>query len=313
MSRRSLSRSTLLGFLVVVSILAVPGMAFAQTELKIGIFADADSLPFLLCEEENLFAAEGAKVQLVRFQSAVERDSAFQAGAVDGVISDILAAILAHQAGFPLAITSLTDGRYGIALSPGSSISSLAELKGKSIAISSNTVIHYMTDRFLKDAGLKSQDAQLVPVPKMPVRLEMLLGGQIAAAGMPEPFLTTARTRGAKVLAATDDYGLGLGVLLFSRKALSSKGGEIKALYRAYWKAASRINASPKSFGSLLTQKLGFSKEAAEAFVFVTYRKPRLPSQADLGNAQEWLREKGLLKSEVQASDIFDASIIQGL
>ena len=57
----------------------------------------------------------------------------------------------------------------------------------------------------------------------MPVRLEMLLAGQTAAAGMPEPFLTTARVRGARLLASTDDYGLGVGVLVFSRKALGFK------------------------------------------------------------------------------------------
>ncbi|TXT46457.1 MAG: nlpa lipoprotein [Spirochaetes bacterium] len=294
-------------------LLALPGLAFSQSPLKVGIFADADSLPLLVCEAENLFAEESIQVQLLRFQSAVERDSAFQSGAVDGVISDILAAILTSQAGFPVAITSLTDGRYGIALSPGSPLSTLADLKGRTIAISSNTVIHYMVELFLKEAGLKNSEMRLVPVPKMPVRLEMLLGGQVSAAGMPEPFLTTARTRGAKVLAATDDYGLGLGVLVFSKKTLASRSGDVAAMYRAYWKAANRINASPKHYISLLAEKLGFSREAAEAFAFVSYKKPRLPSEADLRSAAEWLKGKGLLKADISASELFDPRPIQGL
>jgi NitT/TauT family transport system substrate-binding protein len=313
MHRCSPFRPAFIGLTIFCAVLAFPGITWAQSPLKIGIFADADSLPLLVCEAENLFAEESVQVQLLRFQSAVERDSALQAGAVDGVIADILAAILTRQAGFSVAITSLTDGRYGIAVSPGSPLATLTSLRGKPIAISSNTVIHYMVERFLKEAGLKGSEIQLVPVPKMPVRLEMLLGGQVSAAGMPEPFLTTSRTRGAKVLASTDDYGLGLGVLLFSTKTLASRSGDVAAMYRAYWKAASRINASPKRYTSLLVEKLGFSKEAADAFVFVTYKKPRLPSEADLRNAEDWLKEKGLLKADITAAELFDSRPLQGL
>jgi NitT/TauT family transport system substrate-binding protein len=275
--------------------------------LRLGIFADADSLPFLACESEGSFVSEGISVQLIRFQSAVERDSAFQAGAVDGIISDVLAVLLSSQAGFSVRITSLTDGRYGIAVSPSSGIRSLEDLKGKSIAISSNTVIHYMVDTFLLKAGISSAEVSLVPVPKMPVRLEMLLGGQVAAAGMPEPFLTTAVTKGSKVLAATDDLGLGAGVLVFSEKALDAKIETIRALYSAYWKAAQKINANPSAYRFLLREKLGFSKEAAETFVFVVYKKPRLPTEDDVAMAAAWLRGKGLLKKDTGFANIIDA------
>ncbi|HEY9054484.1 MAG TPA: ABC transporter substrate-binding protein [Rectinemataceae bacterium] len=279
--------------------------------LRLGIFADADSLPFLLCESEGIFASVGVPVTLVRFQSAVERDSAFQAGSLDGIISDIPAALLAAQAGFKLAITSLTDGRYGIATAPGSGISRLSDLGGKQIGISSNTVIHYMVDSFLEGAGVAPERRILVPVPKMPIRLEMLLAGQIAAAGMPEPFLTVARTRGASIIAATDDRGLGAGVLVFSASALGSKLESIRLLYRAYWTAASRINADNEAYRPLLVEKAGFSAEAAKAFSFVVYKKPRLPSLSDMKNAQSWLISKGLLKASIDPAALLDSRAIE--
>jgi len=281
--------------------------------LKVGIFADADSLPLMLCETEGLFAAEGANVELLRFQSAVERDSAFQAGSVDGVISDILAVILAAQAGFPVKITSLTDGRYGIVAAPSSTARGLADLAGKPIGISSNTVIHYMVDSFMTGAGVPASEINLMPVPKMPVRLEMVLAGQIAAAGMPEPFLTTARVRGARLLAATDDFGFGAGVLAFSQSALSSKSGEIAKFYKAYWKAAQKINASPEVYRPLLVKKAGFSEEAAKAYVFVVYKKPRLPAMNDMGKAASWLSSKGLLKTTIDLPGLFDKLPIEAL
>jgi NitT/TauT family transport system substrate-binding protein len=303
---RNYNRSILalcLGFCV----LASPAWSqVSASAIRLGVFADADSLPLMVCESEGLFMSLGIDVTLIRFQSAVERDSAFQAGALDGMISDLPAVILAAQAGFQVGITSLTDGRYGIIAAPNSGARSLSDLAGKPIGISSNTVIHYMADSFLGDAGLSPEQRNYLPVPKMPVRLEMVLSGQLAGAGMPEPFLTMARTRGGILLAATDDRGLGAGVLVFSRNALSTRLDSIRLLYRAYWTAAQRINASPDKYRALLVDKAGFSPEAASAFVFVVYRKPRLPSQADIEKAKAWLVAKGLLKRDVSAAEITD-------
>lgn len=296
-------------FLVTVGLAS----AFAQspgTALKIGVFADADSLPFMACESEGSFAALRVDVSLVRFQSAVERDSAFQAGALDGEISDLPAVLLAAQAGFQVAITSLTDGRYGIAVGPGSGMRSLSDLAGKPIGISSNSVIHYMVDSFMDEAGVEPARRNYLPIPKMPVRLETLMAGQIAAAGMPEPFLTMARTRGATILAATDDRGLGAGVLVFSKAALASKLDSVRLLYRAYWAAAQKINAAPDKYRPLLVEKAGFSPEAAAAFNFVVYKRPRLPSLEDLAKAKTWLVSKGLLKRDVDAAEILDPRAI---
>ena len=299
--------------LLFVGLSVIGAQTSSTATLKVGIFADADSLPLMLCETDGLFTAEGLNIELLRFQSAVERDSAFQAGAVDGVISDILAVILAAQAGFPVKITSLTDGRYGIVAAPSSTAKSLADLAGKPIGISSNTVIHYMVDSFMTGAGVPGPEVNLMPVPKMPVRLEMLLAGQIAAAGMPEPFLTTARVRGARLLAATDDFGFGAGVLVFSQNAVSSKPGEIAKFYKAYWEAAQRINASPNAYRTLLVKKAGFTDEAAKAFVFVVYKKPRLPAMDDMAKAAAWLGSKGLLKTAVDLPGLFDKLPIEAL
>jgi len=142
-----------------------------QTPLQIGIFADADSLPLIVAQEEGLFSREGVAVNLVRFSSAVERDSALQAGKLDGLVTDILAVMLLNEGGFPVKITSLTNGRYGIAARPGSSMRTVKDLKGRSAAISLNTIIHYFTDLSMEEAGLAAGSVNLVPVPKMPVRI----------------------------------------------------------------------------------------------------------------------------------------------
>lgn len=284
----------------------------APASLKLGIFTDADSFPFLICEAERIFQEENVNVELVRFQSAIERDSAFHAGSIDGIISDLCAAVLARQGGFKVRITSLTDGRFGIVAGPGIKAKSLADLAKKPIGISSNTIIHYMVDSYMKNAGIQQANISLMPIPKLPVRLELLLSGQIAAAGMTEPFITMALVKGSTLLASTDEYPLGAGVLVFHERSIEEKTEAIKRLYQGYWEAAQRINAKPDSYRSLLAQKAGFSEEAARAFRFITYQKPRLPAQEDIRHAEAWLLSKNLLKTEIAPSELVDGRFTAG-
>lgn len=279
-------------------------------ELRVGVFLDSDSIPLLVADARGLFAKEGVNVKLVTFQNPVERDAALQSGAVDGVVSDLLAAALAVQGGFELRVTSLTDGRYGVASAPGSGIANLAQLKGVQVGVSLNTIIQYATETMLSGAGLAPADIQVVAVPKMPVRLELLLAGQIKAACLPEPLLSAARARGATVLAQSDDAGLGAGVILFTKKALDERLADLRAFYRAYAGACALINADNDAFRPFLAEKVNFPADLTSTYRFVKYQAPRLPSEADIGKALAWLTSKGLVKSPIAPAALLDGRAI---
>lgn len=287
--------------------------AGAGSRLKIGVFLDSDSLPILVADAKGLFAKEGVQVSIVTFQNPIERDAALQAGAVDGVVSDLLAAALAAQSGFPLRITSLTDGRYGIVAAPNSGIGTLRQLAGQPIGVSLNTVIQYATETLLSQAGLAASQMNLVAVPKMPVRLELVMSGQIKAACLPEPLLSAARERGAAVLAASDDTGLGAGVLLFTKSSLDGRLNDIKAFYRAYAAACAMINADNDAFRPFLAERLNFPANLTSSYRFVRYAPPRLPKDGDIAAVIAWLKGKGLLKIDVDPKSLVDARAIAGL
>jgi len=298
--------------------LAAAGPALAAgpaggPELKVGVLPDADSLPLLVAEAEGLFEAEGLRASLVGFKTAVERDAALQAGAIDGAVADLLAAALGRQAGFDLRVASLTDGRYGIVTAPGSGLSRPADLAGVPVGLSTNTVIQYAVDSLLGRAGLAPASIQGLAVPKIQVRMELLLSGQLKAACLPEPLLTVARTRGATLVAASDDSGFSAGVILFAGKALDEKAAQVAAFYRAYWKAALRINADPERYRPFLVEKAAFPEEARSAFAFVRYAKPRLPSEADVSAVLAWMLGKGLLKAELAPAALLDGRAIASL
>jgi NitT/TauT family transport system substrate-binding protein len=100
-------------------LLAAAALPAVAEPLKFGVLSDVDSLPYLVARDEGLYQANGVDVKLVSFTSPVERDAAFQAGAVDGVIGDVLGATLAWRSAgrrIPSSITSST----GSSPAPGS-------------------------------------------------------------------------------------------------------------------------------------------------------------------------------------------------
>jgi len=280
-----------------MAVLILIATTATATPLRFGVLSDVDSLPYLVAQDEGLFAKAGLEVKLVRFQSPVERDAAFQAGAVDGIVGDILGAALAVDHGFPVAIAAATDGRYLLLAGPTSSVQSTKDLAGVPIGGSTNTVIHYLVDRFLTGAGVASTQVKLLAVPKMPVRLEMLLGGQLAAASLAEPLATVAQGRGARILASSEELNADPGVVLFTRAMLTEKGEDVAAFLSVGAEAGTRINADNDHYRPFLAQSMGFPEDAAQSFRFVTYRPTRLPSDAAIEAILDWMKAKGLVSA----------------
>jgi NitT/TauT family transport system substrate-binding protein len=150
--------------------------------------------------------------------------------------------------------------------------------------------------------------------------MELLLAGRLDAACLPEPLLSVAASKGAALLAKSDDSGLGAGVIAFSAAAIDGRLADIAGLYRAYWRAARRIDAAPDSYRGFLVDKAGFPAPIRDSYAFVVYRKPRLPSAADLAAVLDWMKARGLIKSDpgigsdgtglVDAAGLVDARVL---
>ena len=297
-----------------LGLLAFSLQAKAQNEpaspLRVGIMPDADSLPFMLARDRQFFEQEGVQVELVIFSSPQERDAAIQAGRLDGAISDLLAAAFLAAGGYDFKVASLTDGRYGIVASPQSGIKSLSELRGKRIGLSTNTIIQYTVDAQLEPAGVPMTEYEAVAVPRMPLRLEMVLGGLIEAASLPEPLLTAATAQGATLLSTTDTTGIDAGILLFSKKTLDSRLDEVRAFYRGYYRAALQINANPDAYRDYLVEQAGFPAAVRDAYRFIDYRKPSLPGDSQIRRALDWLKARKLLDADISPDDITDGRAI---
>jgi len=278
----------------------------SSAPLRVGIMPDSDSIPFMLARDMGFYGQEGAAVELIVFSNPQERDAALLAGRIDGTISDLIAVSFLIAGGHDFKVTSLTDGRYGIATSAQSGIKTLTGLRGKRIGMSVNTIIQYSVDAQLAAAGVSMSEYEAVAVPRMPLRLEMLQQGQIEAASLPDPLLTAAVTQGAILLSATDENTGINGVMIFSKKTLDTRLDALKAFYRAYYRAASQINADPDAHRKFLVEKAGFPESVKNTYRFVHYRKPSLPDEKQVANVLNWLKARKLLDAEIAYADIVD-------
>ncbi|MDR1428933.1 MAG: ABC transporter substrate-binding protein [Spirochaetaceae bacterium] len=300
---------------LLLAILAGKGPSLFASPLRVGIFLDIDSLPLLAARDEGFFTREGVAVELVVFQNPQERDAALQAGRLDGAVSDLLAASFFAAGGFDYKITSLTDGRYGIVGSPFSENRGLAGLRGKRVALSTNTIIQYTVDTLFAEAGIPIS-YEPVSVPRMPLRLELVLSGQVEAAGLPDPLLSAAVSRGAPLLAVIDTSNaspIDPGVILFSKRILDSRLEDVRRFYRAFYRAGRSINANQEAYRDYLVEKVNFPRELKDSYRFISYRRPSLPDPSQLEKVFAWLRERRLLAVNLRPEDLLDSRPVDGL
>lgn len=283
----------------------------AAGPLQVGIMFAIDSLPVLIARDHGYFEQEGVEVNIVQFANPQERDAALQAGHLDASIIDFLAVAFFAAAGFDFRVTSATDGRFGIVASPQSGITSLEELRGRRIGISLNSIIQYFLDTKLANVGIPMTEYEAVSIPLVPLRLEMLMEGHIDATVIPEPVLTAAVAQGATLLATTEGTGIDPGIV-FSQRVLNTRLDDVKAFYRAYYRAVQAINADPDAFRDYLVESVGFPASARDPFCFVTFRPPTLHERSQIEQVLDWLRARGLLTADLSPEDLIDTRAVGG-
>jgi NitT/TauT family transport system substrate-binding protein len=283
----------------------------AVPNLKIGSLPIEDTLPILVAEQEGYFTQEDVDVELIPFQSALENQSAVQAGQLDGFITDTVVPVLLRNSGLELKITSLTlgaipeEGRFAIIASKESGIKTPADLKGKSIGLSKNTIIEYVTDQLLLKEGINPSEVTKTTVAKIPLRVEMLLNNQIDAITVPDPLVTFTEFNGAKIiLEDTSNRNLSQAVVVMTEKTLTDKSEAVKRFYKAYSKAVDAINDNPGKFKSLLVENINIPAPIADSYGIQKYPQPQLPEKQDLERVINWLDEKELLQKEITYNDM---------
>ena len=283
----------------------------SKKPIVIGLMPDTDSIPFIIAEKNGYFKEEGVEVTLMPFKSAMDRDAAMQSGNLDGAVSDLLAVAFAKSGGFDVCVTSMTDGNYRLVAGKSVDLANgVGTLKGKDVAVSKNTIIEYVTDQILAKNNMSDTDIEKVVIPQIPLRLEMLQNGKLAAATLPEPMASIAIFHGCKFVTDSAELGINPGVMMFTKTAVKDKSSEIAAVYRAYNKAVDYLASTDREkYIDFIIEKNGFPSEAKSALKLPSYHKAALPEEKDITECMEWLNSKKLVSDKYSYQDL----VVKGL
>ena len=295
------------------------GVAVEPAALVIGTLATQDALPLWVAADRGYFADAGfTDFEIVTFQSAQECQAAFTAGSVDALMTDIIVAAKLHASGTPVYIPTVmlgadtAEGRFAIVAAPGSGISSIEQLAGVPVGTAAGTITEYVLDKLMAEAGVASADVAKEEVPKMPVRFQLVMSGQLKAASLPEPFVTLAGLQGATIVEGGDDTAaaenISQSVLVINREYISSPEGaaSLAALLEAWDRAVADLSATPDDFRATLVEKAGLPEPLAETYDVSSYPRAQQPSAEQVQAILDWMAERGYLTADVTPADLLD-------
>lgn len=289
----------------------------AASTLKIAVLPIIDTLPMYVAQQEALFAKHGVTVEFVPVASAPERDQLLSAGGADGTINETLAVMLFNKESVQMQAVryalrpTAENGHFFILASVKSGITSVDDLKGVEIGVSQGTVIEYVTERLLQANGFTADEIRTIAVPKIPDRMALLASGELNAGVMPDPLASLVVSQGGVIVADDSSHPeYGFSVISFRKAVIDENPQGVKGFLAAIEEATALLNADPAKYKNLLSEQKLVPQPLIESYQAPVFPTAGVPTEAEWNDALSWLKEKGILTTEVSYQDSVNASLL---
>ncbi|MDD3978554.1 MAG: MetQ/NlpA family ABC transporter substrate-binding protein [Methanomicrobium sp.] len=294
-------------------VLASPLLCTAEPKkdnIKFGTLPVLQALPLFVASEKGFFKEQGLSVELVRFNSAMEKDVALSAGQISGYFGDMMTPIVLSGNNIPVKMiatvfnTTKTQRMFAIISSPRHSDKSISVISGEGVAVSSNTILDYLMTKLLQSKSNKRNTIKKIEIKSIPIRLQMLLSGQVPAAMLPEPLVTFAEQKGCRIL--VDDAGADASatVLVFNEKFLAGYPGTVKKFLGAVEKASRYINKHPDEIRPVMNRECRVPESIQQTFPIPEFPKLSLPDHNQVMDVYSWLKRKKIVKTDLTFSQM---------
>ncbi|SMC27566.1 NitT/TauT family transport system substrate-binding protein [Desulfacinum hydrothermale DSM 13146] len=302
------STKSLWALLVATALVSAPliSTALASEPVRIGILPVLDTLPLQVAVQEGFFDEAKISVELVSFNSALERDAAMQGGQLQGYFGDLLNTLLLVRNGLPIRILTVSyasrPGRRMFALAgrPGLPAHSATEIPtGATVGLSNATIMEFLLDTLQKEAGIPLETWKRLEVKKIPLRLQMLLTGQLDLAVLPEPLVTLAESKGSKVYWTDGNLDLPLTVIGLRQDLLDADPGLAERFLTAYAKAVSALSDHPEKYRELMARTCRIPGSLQKSYPVPAFPEPGLPDPAGVERVQAWMLHHGLIQERI--------------
>ncbi|MBS0313358.1 MAG: ABC transporter substrate-binding protein [Burkholderiales bacterium] len=238
-----------------------------DTKVAIAISGWTGFAPLVLAKEAGLFKKHGLDVTIKKIPQK-DRHLAIASGDVQCAATTVETWIGWNAAGVATTQIFQLDKSYGadgLVVKPG--INKIAELKGKTIAVSApGTSPYFGVAWILRKNGLTMKDVKVLPLEPQPAANAILSGNADVDAAMTyEPYLSGVRNAPdkGKIIATTLDYPMVMDTFGCSPKFLADNPKAAQALADGYFDALAMIKAEPKKSFEIMGADV---KQSGEAF-----------------------------------------------
>ncbi len=243
--------------------------AVSGTPIVLGYSNWAGWWPWAIAVEEKLFEKNGVNVEMKWFDGYVQSMETFAAGKIDGnsqTLNDTISFLPGENGGEVVVLVNDNSAGNDQIIAD-ASITSVAELKGKTVAVEEGVVDDYLLSLALKDVGLSREDVVIKGMPTDQAATAFA-AGQVDAVGAFPPYTGTAMQReGARVIASSKEYpGAIPDLLTVSGDLIKERPDDVQKIVKTWWDVRDFMEKNPEKSEAIMAKRAGIPTEEYEQY-----------------------------------------------
>jgi ABC-type nitrate/sulfonate/bicarbonate transport system substrate-binding protein len=230
---------------------AVPATAQTPPKIRLGVHTSLMGAPDVIAIRQGYFKQEGLEVDWRRFALGKDGRDAMIAGAIDINATAPTPFLIGLEKGVPytgIAVNSLFCGSNQLIVLKNADINSVAQFKGKRIALPKGTITeHVFLTKVAPAHGLKPGDFQVANIPDSKDRIPSLVAKAVDAAALGDPQVAIAEHEGiVRVLEDFCKYDILPFILTATTKIVKEKPDAVAAYLRGWLRAVKLLKEEPE-------------------------------------------------------------------
>lgn len=314
-----------------LSLAAASTFAAGPTSMKLATVVWVGYGPFYVADALDLYKKYNLKVSLQVFNDPALIPAAIASGAVDGGMLTYDQVVGQVAAGRAMKVVMPIDySNGGDAIVADSSVSKVADFKGKKIGYNPLSPSDFLLSYALKINGLSEKD--ISPVSMTPEAVPAAMASGALPVGVTyEPSLSQILGQGGGkkfkvVFSSKNAPGLIADVLVFDEKVIKAKPAEITGMMKAYLDGLAYMKAKPDEANKIIGKFMGVSAAEVKEQLGGVYNIPAAEMPKAFMKAKETtsyyasgeiigqlLLAKGQIKTVPATEATFDAALVKAL
>lgn len=295
----------------IIALLLATGVAHAQDKVKVrfGILKTASQAAFYVGAQEGIFAKYGFDVEVQPLTTGVQANQVLAANQADWSGGGVELTVVAWATNLPFTAYSMYakgGNSYGILVRNDANIKTVADLRGKKVAVPQGTAPAQGLSQVMQLNGLPPNSVERVNAA-FGAMGQMLIQGAVSAMVGLEPFLTLTEQKmegQATLLMRLGKYVQGGGFFLINDSWVKAHPRKLNDAIAALWESQKWVRDHPAEAAAIEAKFLSVDpKIVAATFKWLQYDPTVDPFTVNsVKKTTDYLAQEGLIAHNIDTS-----------